>query len=368
MSAFTLTTTTTHSDTLRHYGKLAGVGYSQDMEIDSDLPRQTDPGPPADPMDTNLDSQPPHRPSPSTTTDPAHELPAKPPVPQDAPPTAGQEGASEQATDILGSTAHKPARMPYLQQDLLALFGLDSLAATVARTDPGTGEKINKVRKSYEGKVKGFGLAGRNRAVKHDHEKNPFGLLQMTQWPAEEWHNQNVHGKDVRNGLSEATMQKLGLAMQMQPGPVPNTAEHDWEDLLGNEKTKPLPTIDEQAKKPMRTETGVKVNGQTIGIRPQAGKFAFTEANRPKRTGKKRRYDDHSFEGYGEGFLDDDGDVLVDLGGNSSDEGSRKGSTAKRRKKVDYADSYIVSRLHILVRIMLLRRRRPWATVEEATG
>ncbi|KAL8756011.1 MAG: hypothetical protein Q9199_003245 [Rusavskia elegans] len=333
MSAFTLTSTTTHTDTLRHYGKLAGVGYHQDMEIDPDLPPQTEPCPHSDPMDPNLVSKSPHHQPQAAATDPAHELPAKPPVPQDAPPAAGQEGAPEQ-----GPMAHKPARVPHLQQDLLTLFGLDSLAATVARTDPNTGEKINKMRKSYEGKVKGFGLAGRNRAVKHDHEKNPVGLLQMAQWPAEEWHNQNVHGKDVHNGLSQATMQKLGLAMQMQPGPVPNTAAHDWEDLLGNEKTKPLPTIDERVKKPMRPDVGVKMNGQANGIRPQTGKFPLTEANRPKRAGKKRRYDDHSFEGYGEGFLDDDGDVLIDLGGNSSDDGSRKGGAAKRRKK-DYTSA-----------------------------
>lgn len=208
------------------------------------------------------------------------------------------------------------------------------------------------MRKSYEGKVKGFGLAGRNRAVKHDHEKNPVGLLQMVQWPAEEWHSQNVHGKDVHNGLSQATMQKLGLAMQMQPGPVPNTAEHDWEDLLGNEKTKPLPTIDERVKKPMRPDAGVKVNGQANGIRPQTGKVPLNEANRPKRAGKKRRYDDHSFEGYGEGFLDDDGDVVIDIGGNSSDDGSRKGSAPKRRKKVAPASPSrmlsLLSCLHVL--------------------
>ncbi|KAL8910851.1 MAG: hypothetical protein Q9171_003889 [Xanthocarpia ochracea] len=332
MSAFTLTSTTTHTDTLRHYGKLAGVGYSQDMEIDQDLPRQTDP------MDPHLEPQDPNHQTQSATTEPGHGLPAKPPVAQDAPAAAGQEGLPEQAADIPGPMAHKPARIPHLQQDLLTIFGLDSLVATVARTDPNTGEKINKMRKSYEGKVKGFGLAGRNRAVKHDHEKNPVGLLQIAQWPAEEWHSQNVHGKDVRNGLSEAMMQKLGQAMQMQPGPVPNTAEHDWEDLLGNEKTKPLATIDERVKKPVRPDVGLKVNGQANGVRPQAGKLPIAEANRPKRTGKKRRYDDHSFEGYGEGFLDDDGDVLGDLGGNSSDDGSRKGGAAKKRKK-DYASA-----------------------------
>ncbi|KAL8712249.1 MAG: hypothetical protein Q9220_003400 [cf. Caloplaca sp. 1 TL-2023] len=266
--------------------------------------------------------------------EPGHGLPAKPPVAQDAPSLPTQNEDSEAASALPDSTAHKPMQTPHLQQDLLALFGLAPLAATVARTDPNTGEKINKMRKSYEGKVKSFGLAGRNRAVKHDHEKS-MGLLQMTQWPDEEWHNQKVHGRDVRAGLSGATMQKLGAAMQMQPGPVPNTAEHDWDDLLGNEKVKPLPTIDEPSKKPIRPNLIPKVNGQPNGVRPQGDKASTTEANRPKRVGKKRRYDDHSFEGYGEGYLDDDGDVVGDLGGYSSDEGSRKGGPSKKRRKVE---------------------------------
>ncbi|KAL8696749.1 MAG: hypothetical protein Q9224_002643 [Gallowayella concinna] len=336
MSAFTSTATTTQFESHRHYGKLAGVGYSQDMEIDQDLPRQIEPSEHSEPMDTTLDLKQPRDQDQSAVTEPGHGLPEKPPVAQDAPAATEQERVVDKTADILGPTAHKPARIPYLQQDLLTLFGLDPLAATVARTDPNTGEKINKMRKSYEGKVKAFGLAGRNRAVKHDHEKS-MGLLQMAQWPAEEWHNQKIHGRDVRNGLSEATVQSLGLAMQMQPGAVLNTADNDWDDLLGNEKAKPLPTLDERAKKPMRPEVGLKSNGQINGIRPQASKVLITDANRPKRTGKKRRYDDHSFEGYGEGFLDDDGEVHVDPGGNSSDDGSRKGGVAKKRRKVAQA-------------------------------
>lgn len=96
MSAFTLTSTTAHTATLRHYGKLASVGYSQDMEIDPDLPRQPPPHPHSDLMDTNLDSTLPPQQSHSAATEPAHKIPPKPPVPQDAPPTAGQEGAPEQ--------------------------------------------------------------------------------------------------------------------------------------------------------------------------------------------------------------------------------------------------------------------------------
>ena len=325
------------------------------MEIDRDLPRPTDSTPLTQPMDTSLDlNRPrPDEQDPTAATLPSHALPTKPPPAQDAPSnitrTETTLDATMQQPDQAGTMhnssppfftlksgsgiAHEPATIPHLQQDLLDLFGLKPLAATVARTDPTTGEKINKMRKSYEGKVKTFGLAGRNRAVKHDHEKS-LGLLPMTRWPADEWHNQKVHGRDVRNGLSEATMQKLSAAMQMQPGPVKNTPEHDWEDLLGNEKVKPLPAIDENAKKPVRADFGAKPNGQTNGVRLKSNKAIVTEANRPQRAGKKRSYQDVNFEGYGEGYLDDEEDIPGDLGGDLTDEVGRKGGAVKKRKKV----------------------------------
>lgn len=102
MSAFTSTTTTTHFDCLRHYGKLAGVGYSQDMEINQDLPRQTEHNTHSDPMDTSLDLPNPNDQVQPVVTEPGHGLPSKPPVAQDAPPIAGQEGVGEEAADILG--------------------------------------------------------------------------------------------------------------------------------------------------------------------------------------------------------------------------------------------------------------------------
>lgn len=189
------------------------------------------------------------------------------------------------------------------------------------------------MRKSYEGQVKRLGLAGRNRAVKHNNETS-MGLLQITRLPEEEWHIQRVHGRDMRNGLPEATSQKLALAMQMESGPAKKTDEYDWDDLLGIEKVKPLPNIEDRSKKHMRPDIGSKANGQTNGVRTVPSKGPVTEANRPKRAGKKRRYNDSSFEGYDEGFLDDEGDILGELGGNSSEDGSRKGGAAKKRKKV----------------------------------
>ena len=66
-----------------------------------------------------------------------------------------------------------------LMQNLISLFGVQPLAATVARTDPVTGEKNNKMRKSYGGQLKMLGLAGRNRSVEHE-EGKLMGLREMT--------------------------------------------------------------------------------------------------------------------------------------------------------------------------------------------
>jgi hypothetical protein len=88
-----------------------------------------------------------------------------------------------------------------------------------------------------------------------------------------------------------------------------------------------------------------KVDKQTTSARPtapntplstavnfQRGKSQPTaqDPNRPKRNGKKRSYGDSSFEGYGEGYPDDDGGV--DTGYSTGDGDMLSGQ--KRRKKV----------------------------------
>ena len=213
-----------------------------------------------------------------------------------------------------------------------------------------TGEKINRLRKSYEGKVKSLGLAGRNRAVKHEKEKM-LGLAAMADWPEEEWQNQKVMGRDVQKGLSSTTLAKLEKAMRMQPGPIPNNNE--WEDLLGFEKAAPVQPVMESAPKSQKRKHSSNTDGlsngaprlKTVKVSASASASASaSEAPRPKRSGKKRRYDDHSFEGYGEGFVDDEGGDTVMTGGvggvggggggYSSGDGSRKSGVTKKRRKV----------------------------------
>ncbi|KAJ9249848.1 hypothetical protein DTO207G8_6468 [Paecilomyces variotii] len=201
--------------------------------------------------------------------------------------------------------------------DLVSLYGLGPIAKSVARTDPVTGEKINRLRKSYEGKLKGLGLAGRNKPVKHD-PGAPGGLRDLTMWPEEEWQNQKVSGKEIRVADLDSAFYKLQMkAMKMEPGTVPN---HEfWEDALGHEKPPKHPGPGDSKKvsgaaTPNAARQPSQPNGTPTATEP--------ERTRPSR-GRKRHYDDNSFVGYGEGYVDDDDDALY----------SNSESGKKRRKK-----------------------------------
>lgn len=202
--------------------------------------------------------------------------------------------------------------------DLVSLYGLGPVAKSVARMDPVTGEKINRLRKSYEGKLKGLGLAGRNKAVKQE-PGAPGSLRHLTMWPEEEWQNQKVFGKPIKTTDMDSALQDLQLkAMQLEPGPVLNN--DFWEDILGHEKpTKQGAT--EASKKPASIPSRPAVPGHIPVTTPQD-----QDRSRPSR-GRKRHYDDNSFVGYGEGYADDDDG---DSGLYSNGEGTGK----KKRKKV----------------------------------
>lgn len=216
-------------------------------------------------------------------------------------------------------------------QDLLSLYSLQPLAATVARNDPVTGEK-RKLRKTYKGKIQAFGLAGRNQEVKHP-EGEPGGLVEMTHFPDDVWDAQRVYGKEIGKGLSEALLSKLDQAMKMEPGPLPGFDA----SVLGLDAPRQPPAPPEQ-KKPAQPPT----NAARPPNRPQAANPRLKdkatssqgEPPRPKRAGKKRRYDDKSFEGYGEGYVDDDVEMAgVPSAGERDDK--QGGSAKKKRKKVD---------------------------------
>lgn len=188
------------------------------------------------------------------------------------------------------------------------------------RADPVTGEKINRLRKSYEGKLKGLGLAGRNKAVKN--EATAGGLRSLMMWPEEEWHNQKVYGKEIKVADVDSVLYNLQTrAMKMEPGSLPNNDY--WEDILGHEK----PSKHTSADGGKRQVTTPNLNRPTVQAKA-AGAPATSEPERARPTrGKKRHYDDNSFVGYGEGYVDDEDESA--FYSNSEDRSGKK-----KRKKV----------------------------------
>jgi hypothetical protein len=238
-----------------------------------------------------------------------------------------------------------PFSQPHHSQDLIGRYGVSPTATKVARTDPVTGEKINKLRSSYQNHIKAFQIAGRNKPIKHDDAHHGMSLRDIAAWPEEEWRNQKVASKEVSKGLSNTTLAKVDKAVKLEPGPVPKNDE--WESILGHEKPKPAVSPNEPDSKPGAQERRLgKVNGHMNG--PSAGE---NEIIRARRTGKRRRYDDDSFEGYGEGYVDDDRDDV-----DSSDGGTKK----KRRRKVIYVTPEF--ELELIYGRILTRSTRPAAS------
>ncbi|KAI9727572.1 MAG: hypothetical protein M1828_006514 [Chrysothrix sp. TS-e1954] len=211
----------------------------------------------------------------------------------------------------LNTTTLSRAR-PHPSENLLSLYKLDDVAAGLARHDPATGDKINKLRKSYEGKIKDLGVPGKNKATSNFEE-----MMNLVGFPDEEWQVQKVHGKDLRHGLGENMLAKLDAALKIDPGRLPQDENDKWRSAIGIDEGLPKSTVPSQgSKKP--TEPGATTQPGT----PSSA--ATNNAVRPLRRGTKRRYNDDSFEGYGEGFVDDNGELITVDGDESSSKKRRK--------------------------------------------
>ncbi|KAG5926649.1 hypothetical protein E4U53_003037 [Claviceps sorghi] len=220
-----------------------------------------------------------------------------------------------------GGQTQQPSRLPRLSEDLFEIFGLAGLAAEVAREKP-NGEK-NALRKTYKGHIKRLGVAG-HFDVQKKKEGDPSEFMAMFQVPELEWNVHQVKGRDISDGLSEATLSSLGRAMTMAKGPVPKSV---WDtSVLGDllppsaNPPKPMPARPSAPNTPLMSTLNA-----TVRPKPQAP--SGLDPNRPRRNAKKRSYGDSSYEGYGEGFPDDDGGLDT---GYSTAEGE---GNLKRRKK-----------------------------------
>ncbi|AEO62778.1 uncharacterized protein THITE_2107362 [Thermothielavioides terrestris NRRL 8126] len=222
---------------------------------------------------------------------------------------------------LLCRTPHPPAR-PDLSEDLFEMYGLTGLASEVARVLP-NGEK-NALRKTYKGHIKRLGVQGHFDEVKED----PFrheGLLSLMKFPQDVWDVHYVRGKDIRDGLGSEARQKLLRATTMAKGFVPKALwDHSVLGELGPGKG------DKQALSARPTAPNTPLPSAGLQAVPRAKVGTPVAQERSMRNIKKRSYGDSSFEGYGEGFPDEETGAEA---GYSTGEGDMV-SGQKRRKKV----------------------------------
>ncbi|RFU28301.1 hypothetical protein B7463_g8038, partial [Scytalidium lignicola] len=215
---------------------------------------------------------------------------------------------------LLCRTRHEVVR-PHPSQDLFQLYDLGPIAASVARMFP-NGQK-NVIRKTYKGYMKNLGLSGQFDAAKKDLE-DPDTLFAMTIAPDEEWEVHNRRGREIEKGMTELTSNSLGRAMTMARGVVPKEL---WNSsVLGELATQDHLGVAKQSAAKTPSSSSIPAVRESLNARP--------EAPRPKRNVKKRTYGDSSFEGYGEGFVDDDIQE-----GYSTGDGDERGPGNKKRKK-----------------------------------
>jgi hypothetical protein len=216
---------------------------------------------------------------------------------------------------LLCRTPH-PVVRPYPSEDLFELYSLTGIAGDVARTLP-NGEK-NGLRKTYKGHIKRLGVNGHFDVVKKKLDA-PDSLFAMIMQPEVEWNMQYVQGKEIERGLPEAARACLGKAMTMARGPIP---KNSWDSSVLGELAAPPASV-----APAKSiQIGVKAPASHNAAVSRPTK---TDIPRPKRNVKKRGYGESSFEGYGEGYGDDD---LID-GGYSTGDGEDRAMGPKRRKK-----------------------------------
>lgn len=236
----------------------------------------------------------------------------------------------------------QPQRLPRASEDLYEIFGLAGLAAEVAREKP-NGEK-NALRKTYKGHIKRLGVAG-HFDVQKKKEDAPSEFMAMLQVPELEWNVHQAKGREVTDGLSESTLSNLGRAMTMSKGPIPRSV---WDtSVLGDPATTNANPSKPMSAKLSTPNTPLSSTPNALS-RPKSQLPPGHDPNRPRRNIKKRSYGDSSYEGYGEGFPDDDGGIDT---GYSTGEGE---GGHKRRKKVTHQHMQTLLLLLLLLRTLHL--------------
>lgn len=235
-----------------------------------------------------------------------------------------KDGRLKASLGICGSQLFKVSKekhdisRPHPSQNLFSLYSLESLASSVARNDPVTGEKINKLRKSYEGHIKHLQIAGKPKATKMDRV-----FLDPLFVPADDWHVLRVQGKEIEKAMNTdqtALTPDFGKLLDsafaaMAPGPLPNADAAKYRAYIGtDDSAKPKPQDG-----PVHRATPFPASAPA-----PSNVTAHRGGSRPERIGAKRHYTDAAFQGYGEGY----DEYAESTGG----EDNSQGNLAKRRK------------------------------------
>ncbi|KAK5004821.1 hypothetical protein LTR16_003707 [Cryomyces antarcticus] len=155
-------------------------------------------------------------------------------------------------------------------------------------------------------------------------------LIDILGWPDEEWYAQKVHGKDIGKGQTEALEAKLDRAVRMAPGRLPPEESNKWKNVLGLDEAVVAKPIQAMAKKAMQ-QPGQEV-GQAQTVTRIAGTASpRTEQTRPARQGTKRRYDESSYQGYAEGYNDDN-----DRSSLTNGEDTMRPNAAKKKRRKEF--------------------------------
>ncbi|KAH6987591.1 Rox3 mediator complex subunit-domain-containing protein [Ilyonectria sp. MPI-CAGE-AT-0026] len=229
---------------------------------------------------------------------------------------------------LLCQTPH-PESLPRASEDLYEMFNLASLAAEVAREKP-NGEK-NALRKTYKGHIKRLGVAG-HFDVQKKKEDAPSEFMAMLQVPDLEWNVHQVKGREITDGLSDISLASLGRAVTMAKGPIPKGV---WDSsVLGDIAPSNGDSKQPSSARPTAPNTPLAGAPGAVNRLKSQGPPG-SDPLRPRRNIKKRTYGDSSYEGYGEGFPDDDAGVEA---GYSTGEG--EGGQKRRKKNPGNASPY----------------------------
>ncbi|GAW17355.1 hypothetical protein ANO14919_068120 [Xylariales sp. No.14919] len=211
---------------------------------------------------------------------------------------------------------------PRMSEDLFEKFGLTGIAAEVARTKP-NGEK-NALRKTYKGQIKTLNLSGHFDVVK----KEPSAFMELLMVAEEDWQNRFVSGKDIEKGFTPTHQSNLTKATTFARGQIPKVV---WDSsVLGDLAPGHALKKTSSDQVPRATAPSTPALSAT-GAAQKPTKSLGSQLDRARRLGKKRSYQDSSFEGYGEGYDDD-------TGGYSTGDGDDRSSKLKRRKQVHSSD------------------------------